>query len=133
MTPTEKLISRLDKVIPRGKNGYLARCPAHDDNSPSLSVTEASDGRVLVNCFAGCSALGVVESVGLTLADLYPPENEGYQINQKPIFRTKEKQITYDECVLALSKDLRKQGKKLTTKELDLERQAFMRLKAGKK
>ncbi len=33
--------------------GFMARCPAHDDSSPSLSLRE-SEGRVLVHCFGGC-------------------------------------------------------------------------------
>lgn len=31
-----------------------ARCPAHDDQSPSLSVADGADDRALVYCFAGC-------------------------------------------------------------------------------
>jgi phage/plasmid primase-like uncharacterized protein len=34
--------------------GWTARCPAHDDRTPSLSVSEAYDGKVLVRCHAGC-------------------------------------------------------------------------------
>lgn len=37
-----------------GRNG-MARCPAHDDRTPSLSVNETDDGTVLLKCFAGCS------------------------------------------------------------------------------
>jgi hypothetical protein len=32
-----------------------ACCPAHDDHTPSLSITDGSDGRLLLHCFAGCS------------------------------------------------------------------------------
>ena len=32
----------------------MARCPAHDDLSPSLSIRAGSDGKVLVRCHAGC-------------------------------------------------------------------------------
>lgn len=48
-----------------------ARCPAHDDRAPSLSVTEADDGRVLVYCHAGCETETIVAALGLTMADLF--------------------------------------------------------------
>ncbi len=31
-----------------------ARCPAHDDREPSLSIRDGVDGEPIVNCFAGC-------------------------------------------------------------------------------
>src|SRR5690625_3021049 len=49
---------------------WLARCPAHEDKSPSLSI-KAVDDRVLVHCFAGCDAADVTAAVGLSLADLF--------------------------------------------------------------
>ena len=42
----------------RSGAGYSARCPAHDDAKPSLSVSEGDDGRVLIHCQAGCAARG---------------------------------------------------------------------------
>ncbi len=38
-----------------GANNFVAKCPAHEDRSPSLSLTDAGDGLVLFHCFAGCS------------------------------------------------------------------------------
>ena len=35
-------------------SGWSARCPAHDDRTPSLSVRDTGDGKVLVRCHAGC-------------------------------------------------------------------------------
>jgi hypothetical protein len=32
----------------------MARCPAHDDRTPSLSIRNANGGKVLVHCHAGC-------------------------------------------------------------------------------
>ncbi len=32
----------------------VARCPAHDDREPSLSIRDGADGEPVVNCFAGC-------------------------------------------------------------------------------
>src|SRR3954468_17762923 len=40
---------------------WVARCPAHDDREPSLSIKEANDGKVLVRCHAQCEQ-GVVIS-----------------------------------------------------------------------
>jgi hypothetical protein len=46
----------------RSGRGYIAPCPAHDDRSPSLSISER-DGRVLVHCFAGCSQTDVITAL----------------------------------------------------------------------
>ena len=50
----------------------MACCPAHDDKSPSLSIRELDDGRILIHCFAGCSVEEVLSAVGLTFDDLFP-------------------------------------------------------------
>jgi len=68
--PGDLLLGRLDQVRQTGPDQWLARCPAHDDRSPSLSIKQADD-RVLVHCFAGCEPGDVLAVVGLTLADLF--------------------------------------------------------------
>lgn len=68
----EVLISKLEKVKPRGAGRWQACCPAHADKGPSLSIKETEDGRVLVHCFAGCSVHEVVNAIGLELTDLFP-------------------------------------------------------------
>ena len=70
---TDSLLSMLDGVKRTGQGKWLAKCPSHEDRSPSLSIRELDDGRVLVHCFAGCSVHEVVSSVGLELTDLFPP------------------------------------------------------------
>ncbi len=42
----------------RGKGGS-AKCPAHDDHDPSLSVSEGQDGKLLVKCHANCDQSAV--------------------------------------------------------------------------
>jgi hypothetical protein len=69
MTPLERISSKFEV----NKNG-MARCPAHDDRTPSLSVTEGGDGRVLLKCQAGCDTKDVLAARGLTMADLFPHE-----------------------------------------------------------
>jgi len=67
-SPFHKVVSRL-----QGFNNGMAHCPAHDDKNKSLSVTKGDDERVLVHCHAGCTVNNIVEAMGLTLADLFPP------------------------------------------------------------
>jgi putative DNA primase/helicase len=67
------LLGRLEGVRPAGPNSWVARCPAHPDRNPSLSVA-LKDGRVLVHCFAGCPPEAVLEAVGLTWRDLRAPD-----------------------------------------------------------
>jgi putative DNA primase/helicase len=48
--------------------GWMARCPAHDDREPSLSIRKGDDGKVLVRCHAGCDqerVIAVLRSRGL--------------------------------------------------------------------
>ena len=50
----------------------MARCPAHDDQTPSLSIREADDGRVLLNCFAGCEFQQIMSALRLEVQDAFP-------------------------------------------------------------
>jgi hypothetical protein len=40
--------------------GWTARCPAHDDRTPSLSIRDTHDNKVLVRCHAGCGQERVI-------------------------------------------------------------------------
>ena len=53
-------------------NGWQACCPAHDDEHPSLSIAEGTDGRVLLYCHAGCDIESIVDALGLAKRDLFP-------------------------------------------------------------
>jgi DNA primase len=68
----EQLLAVLKGVRQTGPGRYMARCPAHDDRSPSLSLRETDDGRILIHCYAGCGAAAVMESLGVSLHDLMP-------------------------------------------------------------
>lgn len=82
MTPVELLLSKLPSAKPSG-NGWSAKCPAHDDDRASLSVSAGDDGRALVKCFAGCTAEAVCGAVGLKLRDLMP-ERPAAPLCRKP-------------------------------------------------
>lgn len=66
------LLARLDRVLPAGPGRWIARCPAHEDRSPSLAIRELDDGRVLLHDFGGCATHDVLAAVGLTFADVMP-------------------------------------------------------------
>lgn len=72
----ENFLSLLEGVKKCSGNTYTALCPAHADNKPSLSVSTGSDGRILVNCHAGCSPQEVVNALGLEMKDLYPEKEK---------------------------------------------------------
>src|ERR1700732_4401787 len=54
----------------RSGTGWEAKCPAHEDEKPSVSITE-SDGRVLIFCHAGCTTESVLAAAGLEMRDLF--------------------------------------------------------------
>jgi hypothetical protein len=53
-------------------NQYQCLCPAHNDRTASLSIKFNDDGRVLMNCFAGCDIENIIGSVGLSFNDIIP-------------------------------------------------------------
>jgi hypothetical protein len=49
-----------------------ARCPAHEDRMPSLSLCEGADGRAVLFCHAGCDTENVIRALDLRWPDLFP-------------------------------------------------------------
>lgn len=78
--PLECVLERLTEVTGRSpvRSGADCKCccPAHDDRNPSLSVSEADDGRVLLHCFAGCRTEDVLDALGMGEADLFLPNRQ---------------------------------------------------------
>ena len=73
----QTLLDRLEAVRSRGAGKWSARCPAHQDSSPSLSIAAGEKG-LLIHCFALCNNQDIVAAVGLTMADLFfdaPPDH----------------------------------------------------------
>lgn len=79
----ELLLSRLQKVRARGQDQWTACCPAHADKTPSLSVRELPDGRVLVKDFGGCELTAILDAVGLKISDLYPKHVPGTEPDRR--------------------------------------------------
>lgn len=67
---TAEFLSSLDGVRARGVGKWSAKCPAHDDKSPSLSVMEGEKG-ILVRCFAGCSLTDITQKLSVQVKELF--------------------------------------------------------------
>lgn len=72
MADLNLILSKLDcvKKLPNGK--YQAKCPAHNDKSPSLAISESGDGKVLIKCWAGCEFEQIVSAIGLEKKNFFP-------------------------------------------------------------
>ncbi len=55
-------ITRALRGVWHGRYG-TARCPAHDDRLPSLSLANGHDGRLLLYCYAGCSFREIIQAL----------------------------------------------------------------------
>ena len=64
---------------PRGTG---ALCPAHDDHSPSLSVSYR-DGRVALHCHAGCETESILDALDLTFSDLFDGDRPDFEKNDR--------------------------------------------------
>jgi hypothetical protein len=72
MSKLDNFVSRLSKAKRTGKDSWIACCPAHDDKSPSMTVREAEDGKLLIHCFAECSVENIIGALGLGFDDIMP-------------------------------------------------------------
>ena len=69
------LEATLDKCTRRGDT-LKARCPAHEDKTPSLSVTiSANSDCVLLHCFTGCQTEDIVDALGWKMRDLFATDD----------------------------------------------------------
>lgn len=82
----DAMLARLDGTK-QTTEGWMARCPAHEDAQQSLSIAEGEDGRLLIHCFAGCGTGDVLAALRMTWGDVMPPNHSagnGAPRNGKP-------------------------------------------------
>ena len=117
-----EIVNRLEHCKSTGKDSYIARCPSHDDSSPSLTIKELPDGRILLHCFAGCGALDVLQSIGLDWDALFPPDLDNYSRPRR--IRATE---TVDSLVIEIAEHDRAMGKRLNKAGVERYRAALRR------
>jgi hypothetical protein len=67
---------------------WMARCPVHEDRSPSLSISAGKDGKVLVRCHAGCDQRDLINA--LQKRGLWPTTGRFLGVARKPQRRIAE-------------------------------------------
>jgi putative DNA primase/helicase len=100
--PTELVLAhpRIAPSLRRSGRGHLARCPAHEDTTPSLSINEGRDGRVLLHCFGGCSIEAVCLALGLSQKALFPDGGvspSGHSVTPQPA-KARSEVASYPYC-----------------------------------
>ena len=76
---TAEAIANLLQARRSGKGKWQARCPAHGDRHPSLSISEGREGRTLLHCWSGCQTDDILKASHLAMRDLFegqPPSPE---------------------------------------------------------
>lgn len=61
---TREVLHRF-KNIKRSGAGWTARCPAHNDDRNSLSISDGEDDKLLLYCHAGCSYEAIRDAAGI--------------------------------------------------------------------
>ncbi|MGJ0429732.1 hypothetical protein [Methylobacter sp.] len=123
MSNINLLLDKLEGVRKNGANKWLCKCPAHTDRSPSLGIKLLDDDKILINCFAGCSASEIVSAIGLTLSDLMPEKPQGYDRTRARVPRFSKSEMSdrllHESIILGLGIRQLLNGKELSPADLE--------------
>lgn len=99
-----QVFSRLTGLQYNGRDRWVAKCPAHEDNKPSLSVA-IGNGKLLVKCHARghkCGFPSIVSSLGLQVSDFF--QREGSMSSNKFVcsydYRDENNKLLFQVCRL---------------------------------
>ena len=130
----DALLSRLDKVRQTGPGRWLARCPGHEDKSPSLSIRELDDARLLLHCFGGCEVEQVLSALGLDFDALYPEKPLEHGKRERRPFPASDVLRAISDETLIVAVAAANIAQKVDLSDADLERLmlAAERIQAGR-
>lgn len=116
---TEDIINALDSVRSNGTDKWMAKCPAHNDKSPSLSIKALPDGSTLMYCHARCYTEDIMAALGLTMGDLF---------GDTPFTPKRPRGPSEDEIVVAIYDADKAKGVRHTEADQARYKQALARL-----
>lgn len=109
MRALEKVLAAIGKGnYTAAGDGYSCRCPAHDDNSPSLTITP-KPGKVLLHCHAGCKFEQIVSALGLQKSDTFDEKSAAIP----PLKKQKKRHATCDDAIAAVGWSVEQNGRKV--------------------
>lgn len=117
-----RILEALNKVRKQGK-GYVACCPVHDDNSPSMSILEAED-KILMYCHA-CGAKGpdIVAALGMKPDVLFSKPFERQDDKHWLLNKKRE----WDETIILMAHETIKAGKAISYNDYKVIRESLAR------
>lgn len=127
----DDLLQRLQKVRSKGADRWIACCPAHEDNNPSLHIKDAGD-RVLLHCFSGCSITAICQALSITERDLFQNANQPLQIVNGVSKRLLSEALKIELIVLTISADDRDRGRELNAYDTAREATALRRVQTAR-
>lgn len=128
------LLNKLDGVKQTGPSRWIAKCAAHNDKRPSLTITEKDDGMVLIKCWAGCGATEILGALGLEFDALFPAKTADHR--GKPVRRPWNpadllKVMAFEATVVFLAAAALRSGKPLSGPDMKRLTVATGRLQAA--
>ena len=143
LRPITEFLPRLNKVRAVRDSEWTACCPAHDDKTPSLSIKELGDGRVLLHCFAGCTGDDILAAVGMSWAEIMPDEltrqpGRGFPLRTSELDKHIERvagylcDVDHEKLVVDLWRLMKKQGTTPTPEDNARAKQALQALARNK-
>lgn len=75
--------------------GYNVLCPAHNDKTPSLSVSKNTN-KILLHCKAGCQTSQILAKLHLTEGDLFLNDSETPTLDSVYAYKDEEGQLLFE-------------------------------------
>lgn len=92
-----EFLGRLEGVRRSGL-GWSAKCPAHEDRTPSLTIGAGEKGIVL-KCMANCSTQAVVDALGIPMSALFYDQKQAEPNGWRPVTEeVKPKPISFERA-----------------------------------
>ena len=122
----DAFLQRFEDVRGTGPGRWIAKCPAHEDRSPSVSLRLLEDGRWLIHDFAGCDTGAILSAVDLHFSDLYPekllsPHESGSFKRERQPFNPADvlRLVTREALVVSITASDIAKGATLTSAEVN--------------